>query len=144
MENDVTKNVTLRNATEEDKNRKEEDKKEKKNNTPTVYYPSDDALNQAFADYVDMRKKIKKPLTDRAIVLSKNKLHELSGGNNSLAIQIIEQSILNSWQSLYPLKGDDNAKNVKGGKASAGVRNDAKGYDASEYYGDKQSEFTGF
>ena len=69
-----------------------------------MYYPLDDSLNQAFTDYVEMRKKIKKPMTERAITIAKNKLNELSGGNNDVSIKILEQSIWNSWQSLYPLK----------------------------------------
>ena len=86
----------------------EEKKTEKKVKTPAVYFPGDDSLNQAFADYVAMRKQIKKPMTDRAITIAQNRLHELSMGDNDVAIQILEQSILNSWQSLYPLK--DNQK----------------------------------
>ena len=101
-------NVTSRDchAIEEDKNKKriEEDKKENKKDTPTVYYPLDDSLNQAFSDYVAMRKQLKKPMTERAISIAKNKLQELSGGDNDIAIQIIEQSIMNSWQGLFPLK----------------------------------------
>ena len=91
----------------------EEVKKEKKNKTPTVYYPSDDSLNQAFADYVAMRKQIKKPMTDRAISIAMNKLQELSGGDNDVSIQIIEQSILNGWQSFYPLKQEAKRINKK-------------------------------
>ena len=79
--------------------------KSKKKKAPTVYYPMDDALNQAFADYVEMRKKIKKPLaTERAVKLAMDNLNKLSGGDNDIAIQIIEQSIMNSWQGLFPLK----------------------------------------
>lgn len=109
----ITSNVTCNdtvtqcNATEEDKEEeKNKNKKENKKVTPTVYYPADDALNQAFVDYVSMRKQLKKPMTERAITIAMNRLQELSGGDNDVAIQIIEQSILNSWQSLYPLKGE--------------------------------------
>lgn len=79
-----------------------------KNNKGAVYhepyYPNDEILNKAFSDYVDMRKKIKKPMTDRAIELAIKKLEELSGGDNDTAIKIIEQSVMNSWQGLFPLK----------------------------------------
>lgn len=91
-----------------DKEYKErEEGKELKNNTPynpPEYYPNDEILNKAFSDYVAMRKQIKKPLTDRAIELAMKKLDELSNGNNDIAIKIIEQSIMNSWQGLFPLK----------------------------------------
>ena len=99
--------------------RSKEVKNIKENNTKEkpVYYPNDEALDKAFADYVDMRKKIKKPLTDRAIELAMKKLDDLSGGDNDIAIKIIEQSVLNSWQGLFPLK-------EKGDKQSAGNRTD--------------------
>lgn len=73
---------------------------------PPRYFPNDETLDQAFTDYVDMRKKIKKPMTHRAVDLAIKKLNELSGGDNDLAVRIINQSIMNSWQGLFPLKED--------------------------------------
>ena len=84
--------------------------------TETVYYPDDEKLNQAFADFVDMRKKIKKPMTERAVTLAMNKLKKLSevpfadSMDNDLAIQILEQSTMNCWQDLYPLKDNGNKR----------------------------------
>lgn len=86
---------------------KEEDKKEikrEKKNTPAVYYPTDDLLNQTFTDYVEMRKKLKSPMTERAIQLAMGNLEKLSGGDNDIAVQILEQSIMNSWKGLFALK----------------------------------------
>ena len=73
-------------------------------NKDTVYYPNDDKLNDAFSDYVAMRKKLKKPMTDKAVDLAIKKLEALSDGDNDVAIKILEQSIMNSWQGLFPLK----------------------------------------
>ena len=67
------------------------------------YYESD-ALNQTFVDYVDMRKRIKAPMTDKAVKLAMNKLERLSQGDNDKAIKILEQSIMNSWKGLFELK----------------------------------------
>ncbi len=81
-----------------------------------VYYPEDEKLNQAFVDFVEMRKKIKKPMTERAVTLAMNKLKKLSevpfadSMDNDLAIQILEQSTMNCWQDLYPLKGTNSSK----------------------------------
>ena len=89
--------------------------------TETVYYPDDEKLNQAFADFVEMRKKIKKPMTERAVTLAMNKLKKLSevpfadSMDNDLAIQILEQSTMNCWQDLYPLKDSNNKKSGNGG-----------------------------
>lgn len=83
------------------------DKDKGKGKEPKVYYPEDAELNQAFIDYVEMRKKIKKPLaTERAIKLAMNNLQKLSEGDNDVAIKILEQSIVGSWQGLYPLKNE--------------------------------------
>ena len=60
-----------------------------------------------------MRKQIKKPLaTDRAIELAIKKLDKLSGGDNDKAIEILNQSILNSWQGLFPLKDENTSKGI--------------------------------
>ena len=78
--------------------------KPKKKKEPTIYYPLDERLNLAFTDYVEMRKQIKKPMTSKAIDLAMKKLEELSKGDNDVAVQILDQSVLNSWQGLFPLK----------------------------------------
>ena len=43
-------------------------------------------------------------MTQRAIELAINKLNKLSGGNSDKAIQIINESIMNGWKGLFPLK----------------------------------------
>ena len=87
---------------EEDKNKI---KNKKENN---IYYPEDEKLNQAFTEYVAMRKQIKAPMTDRAVELAIKKLSDMSKGDNDVAIAILEQSVLNSWKGLFELKGTTN------------------------------------
>ena len=70
----------------------------------SAYYPNDEVLNDAFKDYIEMRKKIRVPMTDKAIKLAINTLNKLSGGDNEKAIQILNQSIFNGWRGLFPLK----------------------------------------
>ncbi|MRR22955.1 hypothetical protein EG830_08245 [bacterium] len=49
-----------------------------------------------------------------------NQLLKLSSGNSELGIQIIDQSIANEWQGLFPLKAEQNGKQVNGrGKSQA-------------------------
>ena len=78
----------------------------------TKVFFEDENLNFAFLDFMDMRKKKKKPMTDRAITLCLNKLKELTVIPYSdvmdadLATKIIEQSIEHCWDSFYPLKED--------------------------------------
>lgn len=58
-----------------------------------------------------MRKKIKKPLTDRALQQRLKKLQELSGGDQQKAAAIVDQTVNHCWQDFYPLK-DGNDKNM--------------------------------
>lgn len=96
-------------------NKKRSTKKTYDKKTSPVYYP-DELLNKAFIDFIEMRKKIRKPMTDRAIELMKKKLKGLAASplsesmDNDLAIKILEQSTMNCWQSLYPLKDDNSNK----------------------------------
>lgn len=74
-----------------------------------VYFPNDEKLNEAFVEYVKMRKVIKKPMTDHAIDLAIKKLRNMSTlprsdtMDNNLAIEILNQSVMNCWQGLFPL-----------------------------------------
>lgn len=72
-----------------------------------IYFPNDEKLDKAFNDFLSMRNKIKKPMTDRAIELAIKKLDKMTLNNNT-KIEILEQSIMNSWQDLYPLKDQNN------------------------------------
>ena len=42
--------------------------------------------------------------TAKAIELLKTKIRKLSNGSEQLAIQIIEQSIMNSWQDVFEIR----------------------------------------
>lgn len=99
---------------DKDKEKDIEIKSEKKGGRKPqkVYFPGDEKLNQAFIDFVEMRKKIKRPLTERAIDMQIRKLHTLAkipfsdSLDADLAIQILNQSTMNCWLSLYALKED--------------------------------------
>jgi len=69
-------------------------------------YFLDERLNAKFEDYLNMRVSIKKKATTQAIKLAVSKLQELGNNDVETMIQILEQSILNSWQGLFPLKQD--------------------------------------
>ncbi len=61
-------------------------------------------LLEALMAWVDMRKQIKSPLTDYAVKLALGKLQKLSGGDERLMVEIINQTIENGWKSFFPLK----------------------------------------
>ena len=97
------------------KERTKEDKKEgtnvPKKKEPVVYYPNNEELNRAFVEFLKMRKTIKKPLeTKTGITRAMNRLEKLSGGDNDLAIKILDQSTYHCWQDIYDLKPDNGKK----------------------------------
>lgn len=83
------------------------DKKEK-NKELGIFetYTSNTDLAETLESFLEFRKKIKKPMTDRAITLLLNKLDELASDENE-KIAILEQSILNGWQGVFELKGGE-------------------------------------
>jgi predicted phage replisome organizer len=66
-----------------------------------------------FNDYKEMRTKLKKPMTLRAEELVIKELDKLSC-NVTEQIKILEQSIMNSWQGVFPLKNKDTPKKMMG------------------------------
>ena len=95
------------NTIEEGNNTNKGNKNNNKTLTPAkdFYRGQPEELKQALMDFEEMRKKIKKPLsTDRARQLIINKLTKLAGNNVDLKIEILEQSIMNSWQGVFPIK----------------------------------------
>lgn len=71
-------------------------------NIKTLYY-SDKELNNLFYEFLELRKKIKAQNTDRAIGLL---LNELNKHDDETKKEMLKQSIMNSWKSVYPLKNN--------------------------------------
>lgn len=93
--------------------KKEKKRKESKKNEEDIekrklpYYPNDSLLEDAFQEFLLMRKKIKRPLaTKQALTRMMNKIQRLSGGDDELAVKIINQSTDHCWQDVYELKKD--------------------------------------
>jgi len=66
-------------------------------------YSENPELNNSLHEFIKMRKAIKKPLTKRGSELVLKELNKLSHCDDE-KIEILNQSILNSWQGLFPLK----------------------------------------
>lgn len=92
-------------------------------NNNKYIYADDEELNKSILDFIEFRKKIKAPMTDKAIKLMIGELNKLSSDHNE-QIAIINQSILKNWKGVFPLK-DKGVQNVGYGKSSPndGVRN---------------------
>jgi hypothetical protein len=65
-------------------------------------------FDSVFDSFLVMRKQLKKPMTGKAIELLKSKLEKLAPADEQTQIEILEQSIMNNWQGVFPLK--DSAK----------------------------------
>lgn len=73
------------------------------------YAKDNEDLLKALMDFASMRKSIKSPLTERAMKLLITELNKLSEDKNT-QIAIINQSILNNWKGVFPLKDQNTRK----------------------------------
>ena len=120
---DVTLHVTQSNATdididkeleidiEIDKEIEKNNKKniKKKNNIKKEYF-SNSAVNDIFLDFIEQRKILKAVNSDRAINTLVNKLEAY---DDNTKYKMIENSIINSWKSIYELKENNNSSTRK-------------------------------
>lgn len=60
-------------------------------------------LQETLEQFLEMRKEIKKPMTGNAVKRLTTKLDGLATTDNE-KIAILEESIINGWQSVWPLK----------------------------------------
>lgn len=100
----VTKNVTLEIR---DKSIEIRDKKNIKKKSLSSLVDSlscGEELKKALNDWVEMRKKIKKPVTERAFKMGLNKLQELCGDDETKKTQVVLQSVFHDYQGFWPLK----------------------------------------
>lgn len=64
---------------------------------------------EVWKAYEEMRKKIRKPMTERARDLIIKKLHDMKQSGQD-ANAVLEQSVIGSWTNIYPIKPDAQAK----------------------------------
>jgi hypothetical protein len=69
------------------------------------------ALDAAIESFKEFRKKVKKPMTDRAVELFLKELDKLAQDDES-KIAIINQSILKGWLTVYPIKEQKKDGNI--------------------------------
>ena len=86
--------------------------KRKKKTSIVEAFTSNADLIQTINDFIEMRKEIKKPMTEKALTILLNKLKELSTDEQT-QIKILNQSIEHCWQSVYPLKAEEGKNGIK-------------------------------
>ena len=98
----ATEHINKQNKT---KQNKIEEKKKKKRTFEDVFSANNfsDELKNTLRDFIDMRKTIQKPMTTKALELLLKNLDRLTN-LEAEKIEILNQSIVHGWQSVYPLK----------------------------------------
>lgn len=89
-------------------------------------YTSNKDLHKAITDFIEMRKKLRKPMTDRALELFLMKLTKLSA-NDDERIEIINNSTMNCYLGIFPLK-KEGANNGFTGKNTTESKGKWAGY----------------
>lgn len=95
----------LYNNNKNNNNNISKEKNTKKESLKTIIeeYTSDTDLQNDLLDFVDMRKNMKQPFTDRALKMILKRLDTLTGNKRD----IIQQSIMNGWKNVYDCKSSD-------------------------------------
>lgn len=88
---------------------KEKNIKKESVNSVIAEYTENKDLQDALHDFVDMRTKVRKPLTVRAMKLSLNELDKLAV-DDMTKIAIVNQSIMHNWLTFYKLQNNNGGQ----------------------------------
>lgn len=108
--NNALCNTEIEKDKEIDKELEIEQEKDKKETYVSIIadYSSNEDLKKALLDFVEMRQKMK-GFTTRGLKLALNKLDELAL-DDLTKIDIVNQSVMNSWKSFYPIHSNKQQK----------------------------------
>ena len=107
----------------ETKTKKETKKKTSSFETTILCYTSNKDLAKALNDFIEMRKAIKSPLTQRAFELMLEKLTKLSNGVDYKKIKILNNSIMSNWKGIFALKEENEERGQRGQSTSNNGQN---------------------
>lgn len=68
-------------------------------------------IKDVLIEFIKMRKRIKAPLTNRALILNINEAIRISGSDPVMMKAVIDQSIQNSYRGIFPLKSSTKQQN---------------------------------
>lgn len=88
------------------KNKKENQNQNQNQTEGSVWMEIHESLREPINEFVEMRNRAKKPVTDQALRLLVQELQTLSGDLGEQK-RIVEQSIKHGWMSFYPLNRQD-------------------------------------
>ena len=86
-----------------------EEKEEKNKEITKESFDCSPEMFEALTAFEEMRKGIRKPLTERAKKMILKQLEELAPDEET-QIQILNQSTMNSWQGVFPLRAQNGAQ----------------------------------
>ena len=81
----------------------------------------DESLRESYKAYIEMRKSIKKPMTERALQMLISKVNKLEPNSIERQKQMLENATISNWLSVYPLKGGESGDTRRGIEESAGA-----------------------
>lgn len=87
-------------------------KKNKNVKNERKIYSENPLLNDSILEFIEFRKSIKSPMTDKAISLMIGKLDKLTPDVNE-QVEILNQSIMNGWKGVFPLKKEQQTSGRK-------------------------------
>ena len=130
-DNNTNINNTINNKVDKKKERK---RGKKQTNYDSIVNESiqDENVKQELYEFIKMRKLIKKPMTDRALKGLISKLNELSSNPVDQA-KILERSVINDWQSVYPLPSNNSVYQNNNGYQNNNYANSEVKRDGSDY-----------
>lgn len=83
----------------------------------TSFAGKNESLSGSLRTWVNMRKEMSKKrkevFTTQALKMGLTKLHTLSNGNETVALDIVNQSVELSWKSFYPIKDNRRQEEKK-------------------------------
>lgn len=110
----INNNILINNIEKAEKEEKKEEERGERLKKLTINEVlstiKDEDVKSLLKKFIEHRKQ-KKPITAYGLQLIINKLRELSYGDSSKAIDIINQSIERGWLSVFPLDIDKGATN---------------------------------
>ena len=129
-------NNNMSNLNNSNYKKEKEKKKTKKEPTQTEIdevinaYTSNEELKATLIEFVKFRKSIKRVITTHALELLTKKLDRFANNDNT-KIEILNESIMNGWNGIFPLKNNSTPKN-KGGFNNESRSNTSKNYEPSK------------
>lgn len=100
-------------ASKKEKEKEGEIEKEKEIENDSYNPPTPlSGVEAAMVDFAEMRKKLRKPLTEAARALTLRELEKLAPGDEEMQVAILNQSIQRGWQGVFPLKDEKPAKGL--------------------------------